>query len=488
MKKYLYIILLASIFFSCKHYLDVNTDPNRPTDVPPRILLPTTQVGLAFSNSDELGKAAAILVQYNAGINGNPGDYDIYNLAGKMDNQWNAEIYNGSVNNLRIIIDKTQEASPAYSGIAKIELAYVISLATDLWGDVPYSQAGFGLEYPQPRFDKQQDIYMGNSSLGIQSLFNLVRSGLADLDKTSALSPTTDDLVYYVTGQTAGANIAKWKRAGNTLLMKLAMQVSNVAPDTAINILNTVIAGNNFINDNSLDWQVPFSSATPSNQNPYYLYDIANRPDEEILSSRFITFMRNKNDTVRLAKYYTKYNGNFVGYDNGANTTTPLSATRSRYNTYIVGTKGDAPVRLLTNFQRAFIMAESALIFGTPGDPNALFQEGIKANMKKIGMTDTEINTYFNDNPTVVTLSGSVATMRKQIIEQKYIALVGNAIESYNDYRRTGFPQLALSQRAAGDDPNTIPKRYPYQTGEGGRNPNQPNPRILTNVKVWWGL
>jgi hypothetical protein len=224
------------------------------------------------------------------------------------------------------------------------------------------------------------------------------------------------------------------------------------------------------------------------NQNPIYAFDILNRPDEEMMSSRFLTLMRSLNDTVRLAKMYTKPNGVFLGYDNGNNVAAPVRANRSRVGTYLTGTSGEAPVRMLTNFQRAFILAESALIFGTAGDPDALFKEGIRASMKKTGMTDAEINTYFVDNAAVVTLSGTIPEQRKQIITQKYIAWVGNGIEAWNDYRRTGYPELALAQNAKGDDPNTIPKRLPYNSDEAARNPNQPNPRPLTNVKVWWGL
>lgn len=481
-KVFLYTLLFGALsVMSCKKYLDVNTDPNNPTDVPPKLLLPTTTVGVAWAAGNQLGRAASLLIQHNAGLAGNPGSFDIYELDGQFDNQWNFEIYNGCVNNLRILIEKTQTTSPAYSGIAKLQLAYAFSIATDAWGDVPYSEAGFGLKFPQPRFDSQRDIYLG--APGIQSLFSLVREGLADLDKPSPLLPGTDDLAYG--GGTAG--VAKWKRMGNTLLLKLAMQVSNVAPDTTKNVIASVIAGNNFINDNSLDFQVAFQTSV-LNQNPIHAFDIVNRPDEEMMSSRFLTLMRNLNDTVRLAKMYTKPNGVFVGYDNGNNVAPVVRASRSRVGTYLTGTSGEAPIRMITNFQRAFILAESALLFGTAGDPDALFKEGIKASMKKVGMTDTEINTYFADNPTKVTLSGTTAEKRSQIITQKYIAWVGTGMEAWNDYRRTGYPVLALAQNAKGDDPNTIPKRIPYNSDEAARNPNQPNPRPLTNVKVWWGL
>jgi hypothetical protein len=216
-----------------------------------------------------------------------------------------------------------------------------------------------------------------------------------------------------------------------------------------------------------------------------------NRPSEEIMSSRFLTLMRTLNDTIRLSKYYTKPNGVFTGYDNGSNVVAPLLPVRSRYGAYIIGptgAEGSAPIRLLTNFQRLFIQAESSLLFGTAGNVDSLYREGIRASMRKTGMTEAEISNYFTTNPTVVTLTGTVEDKRKQIITQKYIAWVGNGIESYNDYRRTGYPTLSLAQNAVGDDPNTIPKRFPYSTTEASRNPNQPNPRPRTNVKVWWGL
>lgn len=462
---------------SCKKFLDVNDTVNNPLDVPARLLLPTTTVGMAWANGNALGRAASVLIQYNAGLAGDPDAYDAYELEGDFDNQWNFEVYNGTINNLRILIDKTQASSPAYSGIAKLQMAYTFAMATDLWGDVPYSQAGFGLAIPQPAFDSQRDIYLGNGS--IQSLFDLVREGLSDLNKSSQLLPGNDDRVY-------AGDLAKWKRMGNTLLLKLAIQVSNVAPDTARAVINSVIAANNYINDNALDYQVTFSTPL-NNQNPMYAFDILNRPDEEMMSSRFLALMRGLNDTARLLKYYTKPNGIFRGFENGATVAAPARTARSRYNTYVVGTGGEAPVRLITNFQRAFILAEAALTLGTPGDANALYQEGIRASMRKTLISDTDITHYFNTNPTVVTLSGTVQEKLKQIITQKYIAWVGNGIEAYNDYRRTGYPQLALSLNAVGDDPNVLPKRLTYVISEAERNPNQPNPRPRTNEKVWWG-
>ena len=473
-------LLAFALLGSCKKsFFDVNTDPNFPLDVPPKTLLPTTTVGTAFANGNELGKVAALLMQYNAGVSGAAYSYDTW-VIDALDNQWNSEVYGTSLVNLNILIGKTQAASPAYSGIAKLEKAYLISIATDVWGDVPYSQAGQGLAHLQPVFDAQQDIYLGNSAKGIVSLFNLVRDGLADLSRPSALRPTADDIVY-------AGDLTKWRRMGNSLLLKFALQVSNVAPDTTKAVINSVLNSAVPYIDNSIyDFNVPFSSSNP---NPYFLQDFGGSiPNTQMLSNHFLALMRSQNDSLRLSKFYTKPAATFIGYDNGSNLPVPASGTRSLYGAYVVGAAGEAPLRLITSFRNFFILAESALVFGTPGDPNTYYQNGIKAAMKSAGLSDADITAYFTANPTIVTLSGTTEDKRKQIITQKYIASVGNAIEAYNDYRRTGYPSLARPLVTAGDDPNTFPKRYPYTNSEGNSNPNQPNPRPKTNVKVWWAL
>jgi len=131
-------------------------------------------------------------------------------------------------------------------------------------------------------------------------------------------------------------------------------------------------------------------------------------------------------------------------------------------------------------------LAEAALILGTAGDANTYYRAGITASMQKVGMTATEISDYFASNPSVVTLSGSTEEQRKQIITQKYIAWIGNGIEAYDDYRRTGYPVLALALNAAGDNPNVIPTRLPYAPAELAANPNAPKPRPKTDVKLWF--
>ncbi|MBO9594385.1 MAG: SusD/RagB family nutrient-binding outer membrane lipoprotein [Niabella sp.] len=494
MKSYFKLILfvfLVLIGSSCtKGFLDVNKNPNAAIDVPPKTLLSSATVGMAFVNSNELGKVAALLMQYNAGVSGLSSSYDQWNL-NSMDNQWSNELYTPTINSLSIIIQKTQGTSPYYSGIAKLELAYLISLTTDLWGDVPYSQAAQGLDengipkYPQPVFDAQADIYLGNASKGIKSLFNLVREGISEVGApSSVLVPKSDDMVY-------GGTMSKWTRFGNSLLLKLALQVSNKAPDTTKAVINDILTNKKPIIDaidGSLDFNVPFTAANP---NAYYLQDIGGSiPNTQMLSNRFLALERSLNDSLRLSKFYTKPAATFIGYDNGSPFAAPTASTRSLYGIYTLGAArdGSAPIRLMTAFRNYFILAEFALRFGVATDANTYYQNGIKAAMTSAGLSTADITAYFTANPTIVSLNitDPQSKQLEQIITQKYIASVGNAIESYNDYRRIGLPVLTPPVNTAGDDPNTFPQRYPYTISEGTSNPNQPNPRPKTNVKVWW--
>jgi hypothetical protein len=486
MKKISIIIIIAAIgFISCKkNFLDINKTPNNPLEVPPSVILPNTTIGMAFANANDLNRATSAIMQHIAGVANQTAAYDVYALDGAFDNQWNGEIYGGTLNNLQILIDQYSATSPAYSGVAKLEMAYIFSLAADVWGDVPYSQAAKGLKFETPRFDKVEDIYQGNTTLGITSLFDLVKDGIADLDKASILKPSSlDDKVY-------NGDLTKWKRMGNTLLLKFAMHISNKNPVLAKSTIQSVITGNNYINSNALDFEVPFGSAV-GNRNPIFDFNNNLRTGDQMLSSRLLALSRTLNDTVRLAKFFTKPGGAFTSFNNGSTATPAALASRSKYNTYLTGAVGgEAPIRLLTNAQVNFILAEAMVTLGVtaPITADSFYRAGIRASMAKVGMTQGEIDTYFATNPTVVSLTGTTPQQVEKIVTQKYISWIGNGIEAFNDYRRTGYPVLALPLNATGDNPNVVPTRLPYTPAELARNPNAPKPRPKTDVKLWWAL
>ena len=153
------LALAASMLLSasgCKkdEFLDVNQNPNNPTVVDVPVLLTGVILTTGFANSNDLGRVSSLLIQHLSGTANQPAQYDIYNIRGSFDNQWNGELYGGALVNAKQLIDvATQKNSPAYSGIGKLLLAYNFALTTDLYGDVPYSQALQGLGNLSPRFD-----------------------------------------------------------------------------------------------------------------------------------------------------------------------------------------------------------------------------------------------------------------------------------------------------------------------------------------------
>jgi hypothetical protein len=478
---------------SCNKFLDVNASPNNPTAVQPSVQLPTITVGTAFVVGNTLGRDADLFVQHYAGLANQPATEDRYVINGNYDNEWRSDLYGNNLIGAQTMITTNQATSPAYAGIAKLIKAYNFALTTDMWGDVPYSQALQGLGSIQPVFDKQQDIYEGTAS--IQSLFDLVREGLADLDKTSVLKPGADDFVYK-------GDLTKWRKMGNMLLLKFANTISKKDPTLAAKVINEVLAkgpdGSAAISANTEDFAIPFGAAV-GNTNPFYSYNITNRPDDQMASTRFLDSLAAYNDP-RLPKFFTTTPGNptptettsfgkFTGFENGntavapSRDADPTKTRRSVYNTYVLGNAGEGVVRLLTNFQRAFILAESAIRLKTPGIPDSLYKQGIRASMQETGLTTAEINTYFHNNPAIVTLRGTDDHKVNQIIRQKWAAWVGNGYEAWNDYRRTGYPQLqpALNITVT----TAIPQRLLYPPSEvAGNSANIPK-AVITDP-VWW--
>ena len=511
--------VVALSTFSCNRdkFLDVNTSPNSPSVITMPLLFTSAVVYTGFVATNDLSRATALFVQHKAGLANQMADYDRYNIRGSFDNQWNGELYGGSLINSQTLIDlAVTKNSPAYGGIAKLLKAYNFSVVTDMYGDVPYSQALKGKDNQHPRYDKQEDIYKGNSALGILSLIDLVKEGLADLDKPTSFKPgTADDPVY---GKTAN-NIAQWKKVGNTLLLKFANTLSKKEPALAAALINQAAAG--AFTSNADDFEVPFGSAS-GNQNPLYSFNFVNRTGDQMLSQRLLDSMRVRND-LRLPFYFTPtptptgvtnptgtvttlpgqpiiVNGvstptflTFTGYQNGGTAsglTVPVLANRSRYNIYIRGNSGEAPARLLTNVQRLFILAEAALTLPgitVAGTAQSLYQDAIRASMIKAGVTDAEVTAYFAANPKVANLSGTTEQKRNQIITEKWISWVGNGLEAYNDYRRTGYPRLAPALNPAGDD-GILPQRFALPLSELTANAGAEGQdvNIRTSVPVWW--
>lgn len=488
----LLLVLPITFMISCNDFLDVNQSPNNPEAVPPSVLLPSVLIGSGFLNANEINRFSSTVMDYTYGAGNLPAAYDIYNIDGaNFNNDWRFNLYGGALISCDKLIEVANErGAKAYTGIAKIMKAYSFSIATDVWGDIPYSQALKGAEFPQPRLDKQEDIYKGNSALGIQSLFDLIREGIADLNVPSTIVPGVEDVVY--SGGAAG--IANWKRAGYTIMLKLALQISAREPALATSIINEVLTANDYIKTNAQNLSVKFGASIGS-QSPIFTYTYVSLFLADMnVSTGYVDLLQGNigpfNGVLdpRLDLFVNKPTGSFVTYPNGFVGTLAPVGNRSRWSTTITGVNGVGPVRLVTNAHRAFMLAEAGLILPgvtLPGGqtPNTLYQEGIAASMTEAGVPPAAIAAYLASP--AGTLTGTATQQQEQIINQKYIAMTGNGLEAWNDYRRTGFPNFPEHQNAVGID-GKRPRRAQYIDQELQRNPNFTV--IPPNVLVWWDV
>jgi hypothetical protein len=480
-KKYL-LLLPFALLIGCDGFLAVNETPNNPLAVPPSVLLPSALAGSAFANGNDLNRFASTVMDYTYGAAGGPAAWDAYITDGtNFGNQWRFEIYGGALTTYERLIEAAEKTgSKSYVGISKIMKAYVFGIATDTWGDVPYSQALQGEKFANPRLDSQEDIYKGNATLGIKSIFDLIREGIADLDATSPINPTTEDLVY-------GGNLTNWKRAGYSLMLKFAMQMSDREPTLATSIINEVMAANLFISTNAQNLAVRFGGSTGS-QSPIFTWTYVSLFQNDMMGSTgYLNLLQGLNDP-RLPLIYTQPTtpGVYLTYPNGFIGTLGAVASRSKWGTAITGVNGVGPIRLVTAAMVNFILAEAKLrLPGVNIVPTAqsLFQAGITAHMQDMGVAAAAQTTYIT---AVGTLTGTPTQQLQQIITQKYIANTGNGLEGWNDYRRTGFPNFPEHLNAVGID-GKRPTRCVYINEEVQRNPNF-TPIVQSNVKVWWDV
>ncbi|MEN9547889.1 MAG: hypothetical protein RIR12_480 [Bacteroidota bacterium] len=129
---------------------------------------------------------------------------------------------------------------------------------------------------------------------------------------------------------------------------------------------------------------------------------------------------------------------------------------------------GAAPQRMLTYTEYCFIRAEAALR-GAPGNAQQFFTDGITASLTEAGVALPEITAYLAANGT---LTGTTANQIKQVIEEKYVALFGVSMEPWTDWRRTGFPSLAVPTNSIS---GAIPRTLFYPQSEIDLNPNAPS-------------
>lgn len=414
----------------CKDFYNVNIDPIHPTTAELQQLLPVTQT----ATSTYLGFSIAGIGQATSALMGqlsNGRGIGTYQQDGdSFGNQWGGLYSDMLANNEQIITQGTTEQRWNYVGIAQIQKAYVISEMVDMFGDIPYSQAVKGAANLAPRYDKDADIYNGNASLGIQSLFSLIDEGIANLAKTGG-TPVQQDLFF-------NGDVKKWARFGRTLKLKLYVQIRKTRADGFQPEIAALLAGAASDTDAAGllkdDFEFKYgSSETPANRNVGFLSDYVNVARENNIGRYLYQLMKYRNGVVvpttglptpdpRIPYYFYNQLPSTLGAVNAASydyqdpndgrfvttrqgSTGPAvaavtSATRTLPGLYPVGGRYDdgrggnanttfgrgvVAQRLLPFFSRKFIEAEAQLIvMNNRSAAKTAFGDAIKASFDKV--------------------------------------------------------------------------------------------------------
>jgi hypothetical protein len=440
------MVLGLFIASSCKKsfFTDQNVNPNALPSVTPDLLLPTVEAALGYTQGGDLSRYSALLMQQMYGANSQSQQYYQYNFnPGNFDNVW-PDLYTSTLENDYTLMQISDAGGyNRYGGIARILMAYSLQVAVDIWGDIPYSQAFKGNTEPanlHPGYDKATVLY--------DSITSLVNVGTAMLQNANAgpLVPGAQDVMYK-------GNVAAWVRFGHAIKARLALHRSKGNAQMASTALAEI--GQSF-KSNADNAQYTFGTQQTS-ANPWYQF-YRDRPGDE-------NFPQSTLSGNMLASGDPRYGALDLDSSIGGNAV-------SFYNQI------NSPVEFITYDELLFASAEATLRSGgSIASAQTLYQAAITANMKKLGVGQTDIDTYMAAHGVLpATPDAAIA----QIASQEYIALFLNP-EAWVLWRRTGSPALTSVTG------NPIPRRLLYpQTEINFNGANVPQNVTLYAPRIFW--
>ncbi|MGK2960841.1 MAG: SusD/RagB family nutrient-binding outer membrane lipoprotein [Gemmatimonadaceae bacterium] len=472
-------MLLGAAACNTDKLVNVNEDPNNPTSAPPQAVFTyATRVAMArWFGSNPTNMRGPVLTAQHLAQSQYPDEDQYLRLDGTVTDGSFIFTYANELKNFQAVIDAgLAENQPLLWGPAQIMRSLIFGYVTDVWGDVPYSEALKGDAEDAvilPAYDAQKDIYTG--------LF----SDLSEAVTAMAGAPGGATTLAGADPIYAGSRVA-WQRFANSLRARHAMRLANVDPGTAQAQLNAAIgAPGGLIQSNGGNARM----AWPGDgvyDNPWA---VNNRTrDDHRLSDRLMNEMIPVNDP-RVAVYaqptlcFQNPTGTgcpanppqFAGMPNAltaaqAGNYTPTASRPGRvfYSTprFCNGctalTGAAFPSFILTYSEVSFILAEAAQRGWIAGSAAAYYNQGVRASMEQWGVTNVAAVDAFLAQPAIAYQGGTPGL--RQIALQKWISLYGDGVQAWSEWRRTCVPATVKPGPAA--IINTVPRRYQYSTRE----------------------
>ncbi|MBC9932665.1 SusD/RagB family nutrient-binding outer membrane lipoprotein [Chitinophaga qingshengii] len=483
MKRFFLPIMTVLLLGSCtKDFETINEDPTKGTSIAPGQQLAAAAYFL--SGGRESGYTNMYLfmpmVQYVNGAYGMRAGTkfvrdDFYN-----ERVWEI-FYNRSLKQLIDMLYNCEKDPQLvnYTAAGRILKAYIFSILTDTYGDVPYFEAGMGFYKNNytPRYDKQEDIY--------NDLFKELDQAVKQFDDSK--DKIQNDIVYQ-------GNVAKWKKLANSLRLRLGMRLTKVNPAKAQQEVQAALAGGTIssADDNFKmiheDFAYPdlrgngLAQALQEVQTFNYVHG----------TTTFVKYLKAENDP-RLVSFFVNKDGSgkdithlthylpiapgLYWYDEWADfkaadgSYVPHGNKFCKINTPFYQQKGS--FLHLGYAEVEFLKAEAATRGWFGEDANQHYQQAIRAAMKQLemypGMTPIgaqEVTDFVNAH-TLTT-----GKELEQINMQKWVALFPNGYEAYANLRRTGFPVTEAVKDPNGESVTNgvMPRRLFYPATEALNN------------------
>ena len=471
-KNKLFIIFALSLvaLTGCKKFLDINKDPNNPLAVKESLILTPVEITISTNIVGGFNGTSAAYWMQQLSLNQPSPDMETYRiLPADVDNTWSFYIYPNALQNLKVMIEQAEAAGHnQYAAIGKTLFAYTLALTTDVWGNIPYSQA---LQIPAitlPKYDSQEDVYKGIQSTLDSALYfvNQPPSGIA---------PGSDDFIY-------GGDMKKWKKYIYMLKARYYLRLSKAPGRTASlqadSALTALASGFTSNDDNAA---VSYAG-TAQAETPWYQNTLPGAGGV-VMAKSFIDTLLARHDPRLPILADTNSAGVYAGRPAGIGAgpdPNVYSSLNTFYGGYLpiedISDGSSAPLYLATYSEALFIKAEATFIKSGATAADPIYRLAIAAHMSMLGVSTADQAAYIATRP-ALTAGNAV----EQIINEKYIADF-LSVETYNDWRRTGYPTFTL---AANPYVNYIPRRWPYSSTELLTNP-QPDQSATTADRVWW--
>lgn len=450
---------------------ELNTNPNDPTTVPSGLLIAdvvfnagntlySTFVGGDMGScwAQHWGK-----VQYNDEERYVPRENVIETLIWKV-------YYEDVISDARTmqLIAETEE-NKNVQGVGLVMQAYGYSVLTDMFGNIPFTDAIKASEGNfTPTYDSQEVVYNGI---------------LAMLDQADELLSADGGTINASSDILYGGDWSKWEKFANSLKFRCLMRISGKRDVS--NDLKDLVANRSMFASRADEAKLVYLGADPS-ANPLYETIVFGNRGEHKLNERLVKMLDDLNDP-RLPVYAQPntdgdYRGKPAGIEDVPNDAYNYENVSAVGLYYLQAT---APAYFVSYSELLFLMAEAAqrgLISGNAAD---YYNMGIAASFEANGLSASQAATYTAQGTVVYSASKGL----QQIAEQNWMGLFCQGVEAWTEWRRTGYPAL---QPAIEGLISEIPSRYTYPAIEQSVNKAAyeaavaaQGPNSLT-TKIWW--